>query len=72
MSGREAVRRVLAVVLPWPRRRQRKAAVRAARAEAEMSRRRAARARAVTADLERMRDTNHFAEIIARQIREGR
>ena len=72
MSSREAVRRLLAAVLPWPHRKDRKAAVEAARRQAAESRRRAARARTIAAELTQMAADNHFADAIARQIREGR
>lgn len=72
MSIRKAVIRALAAALPWPHGKARKAAVAAAEAEARESRRRAAHARSVAADLQRMARDNHFAAAIARQIMEGR
>jgi hypothetical protein len=68
MSMRKAVKRLAAAALPWPGRHQRKAAIEAARAEADKSRHSARAARAVAADLERMRADNHFALSIAHQI----
>jgi hypothetical protein len=72
MGMRKAVRRLAAAALPWPGRSQRKAAIAAARAEAARSRRRATAAQQVTDDIARMTAGNHFADAIARQIREGR
>lgn len=79
MGIRKAVSRMIAALLPWPHRRERRAATAAAwaqraaaRAEAEESRRRAEHARGIAAELRKMARDNHFAESIARQIREGR
>lgn len=72
MSMRGAMRRVFAAILPWPARRERKAAIAAANAQAEQARRRAERDRAITADLERMRTSDPIAAIIAEQLRGGR
>ena len=58
----------MSALFPWPSRVQRKAAIDRARSEREQSRRGAADAVAVTADLERMWRENHFAEILADQI----
>lgn len=55
-------------VLPWPSRRQRRAAVDRARAEKEESRRSAAHAAAVRDDITSLAERNHFAARIARQL----
>lgn len=54
--------------LPWPSRRQRRAAVDEARMEKEKSLRSAAHANAVRADITSLAARNHFAATIAAQI----
>lgn len=55
-------------MLPWPSRRQRKAAIAAARGEKETSRHAAARADALRTAISRMAADNHFAAAIAEDI----
>lgn len=57
-------------MLPWPSRRQRRAAVNRARGEKEKSLRSAAHAAAVRADITSLAERNHFAAAIATQIAE--
>lgn len=57
-------------LLPWPSRRQRRAAVDRARGEKEKSRRSAAHADAVRDDITSLAARNHFAATIAAQIAE--
>ncbi len=57
-------------LLPWPSRSQRRAAVNRARREKEQSRRSAAHAAAVRADITSLAERNHFAAAIAAQIAE--
>lgn len=53
------------MLLPWPSRRQRQAAIDTARAEKEQSRARLAHAMVIEHDIDRIRNENHFAAIIA-------
>jgi hypothetical protein len=62
----------MARLLPWPLRHQRAQAIEAARRQKEVSRSSAAHARVIGRDIERMAEANHFAELIARQIMQGR
>lgn len=55
---------------PWPAKRERAAAVEAARREKETSRHGAAQAAALEARIRRMASENHFADLIASQIRQ--
>lgn len=55
-------------LLPWPSRRERRAAIAAARAQKAASRRAAAHADNVRAAIDRMIADNHFAQRIANQI----
>lgn len=57
-------------VLPWPSRRQRRAAVDRARGEKEKSLRSAAHAEGIRADITELAARNHFAATIAAQITE--
>lgn len=57
-------------LLPWPSRRQRRAAVDRARGERERSQRSAAHAAAVRDDITELAARNHFAATIAAQIAE--
>lgn len=62
----------MARLLPWPLKHQRAAAIQAARAQKEASRRGAAHAAAIGADIERMTADNHFAAAIRASLLEGR
>ena len=53
------------MLFPWPTRRERQAAIRAARAEKEQSRARLAHAAVIEHDIDRIRQENHFAQLIA-------
>lgn len=53
---------------PWPPRHQRKAAIRRARGEKERSRRDAAHAGMVQADIEALAARNHIAASLAAQL----
>ena len=55
-------------VLPWPSRRQRKAAVDLARGEKEQSRLSAAHAAAVRDDITSLAERNHFASSLMEQL----
>ena len=65
------LRRVVALLLPWPGKSTRTAAIEAARRQKETSRQGAAHAAVIGQDIERMARENHFAELIARQIMQG-
>jgi hypothetical protein len=65
-----ALRRLMDALLPWPSRRQRRAAVDLARGEKEKSRRSAVHAAGVRADITDLAARNHFAAAIAAQIAE--
>jgi len=56
---------MMAVILPWPLRHQRQAAISDARDQKERSRAGAAHAAAIAQDIERIRRENHFAAAIA-------
>lgn len=60
--------RVVDAILPWPSRRERRAAIEAARGEKEASRHAAARAAQLRAAVDRMAAENHFAASIAEQV----
>lgn len=60
--------KVVAMLLPWPAREHRQAAVEAARAEKERSRKGAADAAVISAAIERLAAQNHFATLLAEQI----
>lgn len=62
------VRRAVEAILPWPSRRNRRAAITAARGEKETSRRSAAHAADVRGAIDRLAAENHFAAAIAEQI----
>jgi len=62
----------MAVILPWPLRHQRQAAISDARDQKERSRAGAAHAAAIAQDIERIRRENHFAAAIAEQLMRGR
>ena len=65
---REVLRRVAAVLRPWPVQRDRKAAISAARQEKEHSLARAEHAAHVEQQIRHLTRDNHFAEAIADQI----
>lgn len=56
------------MLLPWPSRQHRQAAVDAARREKERSRAGAADAALIGASIERLAAQNHFAMLLAEQI----
>ena len=56
------------MLLPWPARHQRQAAISAARDQKERSRESASHAAAIGADIARMAERNHFAAIITEEI----
>ena len=59
------------MLLPWPARHERQEAVSAARAEKEQSQARAAHAAVIEQDIQRIREGNHYAAVIAEQIMRG-
>jgi hypothetical protein len=65
---RRAIKRAVAMLLPWPGHGARKAAVSEARALKEQSQAGAARAADISSQIERMAAENHFASSIAEQI----
>ena len=65
---RTAIRKAVAVLLPWPLRHERRAAIQAAKGEKETSQRGAEDAAAIEQQIEQMAAENHFAASIARQI----
>jgi len=65
---REVLRIAMVFIFPWPGRRERRAAVAAATEQKERSRDAADRAGKVEQQI-RLMDTDHFAAMIARQIR---
>jgi hypothetical protein len=58
-------------MFPWPARRDRRAAVGAARAEHEASREQAAAARKLRQQIDRLAAANHYAQAITDQIVQG-
>lgn len=71
MSIWKAAGRMMAAILPWTPRPQRKAAIRAARDEREAAQARLAHAAAVKSDIGRMvYDDNHFAQRIVETLRD--
>jgi hypothetical protein len=64
--------RLMSALFPWPTRSERKEAIRRARHEKERSRAAAASATAIRRDIERMAQANHFAELIAASLTQGR
>ncbi len=60
------------MLLPWPSRHERQAAIEAARREKEQSQATAAHAAVIERDIRRMMEANHFARAIAEQIIRGR
>jgi len=61
----------LNIMVPWPTRKERKAAVAAARAEKEQSAATARHAERVGRELTRLARENHFAAVIEGQILRG-
>jgi hypothetical protein len=59
------------MLLPWPGRQERQAAISAARAEKEQARARLAHAAVIEQDLDRIRHENHFAAAIAETLMRG-
>jgi hypothetical protein len=53
---------------PWPAKHRRHAAIAAAKAEKERSQAGAARAEALRRQIEAMREQNHFADSLARDL----
>lgn len=60
--------RLMSLILPWPARAQRQAAIDSARREKERSRASAAHAEVLEGQVRRMAAQNHFAASIAEQI----
>ena len=60
------------MLVPWPGKTARTAAIQAARVQKETSRAGAAHAEVIGRDIERMARENHFAVLIAEQIMQGR
>lgn len=72
MTGlRDALRKVAAVVFPWPAKHERRAAIDAARTERERSEAAARRAGALQGQLRKIAADNHFSEAIVQQILRG-
>ena len=59
------------MLLPWPSRSERQAAISAARREKERSRASADRAADVERQIRQMAEENHFASLITEQIMRG-
>lgn len=68
MNPLTALGRAMDAIMPWPSKRQRKAAIRRARDQKEQSQRAAVHAGTVTTDIEALAARNHFAATIASQI----
>lgn len=62
------LRGAVTMLLPWPSRHERQAAITAARREKERSQAQAGQAEDVARQIRRMTDRNHFAELIVEQI----
>lgn len=60
--------RLLRWLLPWPSRREREAAIERARGEKHRSQAAAGHAAEVADQIQQMREENHFAAAIAREI----
>lgn len=60
------------MLLPWPARCERQALIAAATAEKERSQASAVRAAALERDIRRLAAENHWAEAVARTLRNGR
>ena len=58
-------------MLPWPGKRERRAAIGAARDEHKTSRDRAAQSRKLRQQIDRLARANHYAEAITDQIIQG-
>lgn len=56
------------MLFPWPSRQQRLAAIGEARTEKEQSRARLAQAIGIERDIDRIRQQNHFAALIAEHL----
>jgi hypothetical protein len=59
------------MLLPWPSRQQRQAAISAARTQKEASQAGAAHAALIERDIDRIRQENHIGAIIADQFMRG-
>ena len=68
MTAGDWLRKAVAVLLPWPSRNQRHAAIEAARQEKIRSRSSAEHAASIEQAIEQMAADNHFASSIAEQI----
>ena len=64
--------RLMRLLIPWPPKRDRAAAIAAARAQKEASRTGATHAAVISRDIERMTAENGFAQLLAAQIMTGR
>lgn len=59
------------MLFPWPSKQERQAAISAARTEKEQSRDRLAHAAVIEHDINRIRQQNHFAGLIAEHLMRG-
>lgn len=71
MTLREWGRSMLKLMLPWPGRHERKAAIDKAKAERERSERARIHAQKLEDQLQRIMDENHFAQKIAESLMRG-
>jgi hypothetical protein len=62
------LRRIVPMPFPWPARSRRHEAIEAARREKERSQAGAVHAATIRRQIEAIAETNHFAEVIARDI----
>ena len=69
---REAARKIITVIFPWPGRHERAMTIAAARRERERSEVEARNAEILKHRLHKMAAENHFADMIADQIIRGR
>jgi plasmid maintenance system killer protein len=63
---------MMRVLFPWPSRHDRHKAIATATAEKEQAQVRAAHAATVERDIRRMSEANHFADLIADHLMQGR
>ena len=66
------LRKAASVLLPWPARSERRALIAEATAEKERSQASAARAKTLEWDIRRLAAENHWADAVARTLRNGR
>lgn len=66
-----AARKLEAMIFPWPAKHEREAAIARARHDKEQAQAQANQAGAVSKQIRRMADENHFAQRIADQIMRG-